>query len=297
MSGIFGKWVKEMISRKTTLYVANVIIDNFTYEKFNSSYNGGYYSHEISKEKLRDFLYEVGVDGWSIDKIYRIYSDVDKLKGYILNMETGRFYNTEEYNKFKKYGQSDLKAIIIGIFQQKKELNIDIEELENLLRIDGYIYNNGNLYELNTDIEEKVELVKVKYEYFDFDQVIEFDTFYNNMNEHFTNSKWEDSIHNGRKLYEMVLSKVAKKYSNIMGDKKISGNEKQVQIREYLEEKEFFSEDEINIVRYYYKYISNIGSHPKLALQEQADFCRVLTINICLYALKRLEQFYENETQ
>lgn len=280
-----------MISRKTTLYIANIIIDKFTYQKWNSSHSGGYYSQYIYHEKIRDFLYESGVDGWSVDKIYDTYS-VEKLKGYILNMETGRFYNLEKYNQFKKMGQKDLKAIIIGIFENKKQLGILTEELENLLRIDGYIYNNGNLYEVNTDVEEKMELIKIKYKYFNFDQEIEFDTFYNNMNEHFTNSKWEDSIHNGRKLYEMILSKVAKCYSRIIGDNKISGNEMQVQVREYLEEKEFFSEDEINIVRYYYKYISNIGSHPKLALKEQADFCRVLTVNICLYALNRLEQFY-----
>lgn len=280
-----------MISRKTTLYISNIIIDKFTYQKWNTSHNGGYYSQYISHEKIRDFLYESGVDGWSVDKIYDTYS-VEKLKGYILNMETGRFYNLEKYNQFKKMGQKDLKSIIVGIFEKQKQLDIGTEELENLLRIDGYIYNNGNLYELNTDVEEKIELIKIKYKHFDFDQEIEFDTFYNNMNEHFTNSKWEDSIHNGRKLYEMILSKVAKCYSKIIGDNKISGNEMQVQIREYLEEKEFFSEDEINIVRYYYKYISNIGSHPKLALKEQADFCRVLTINICLYALNRLEQFH-----
>lgn len=280
-----------MISRKTTLYIANIIIDKFTYQKWSSSHSGGYYSQYIYHEKIRDFLYESGVDGWSVDKIYNTYS-VEKLKGYILNMETGRFYNLEKYNQFKKMGQKDLKAIIIGIFENKKQLGILTEELENLLRIDGYIYNNGNLYEVNTDVEEKMELIKIKYKYFNFDQEIEFDTFYNNMNEHFTNSKWEDSIHNGRKLYEMILSKVAKCYSRIIGDNKISGNEMQVQVREYLEEKEFFSKDEINIVRYYYKYISNIGSHPKLALKEQADFCRVLTVNICLYALNRLEQFY-----
>ena len=283
-----------MISRKTTLYVANIIIDKFTYEKYNRrTSGGGYYSHIVAQEKLRDFLYESGVDGWSIDKIHIIYSDIDKLKSYILNMETGRFYNLEKYTQFRKMGQNDIKAIIIGLFEHQNELDINLNKLENLLRVDGYIYNNGNLYEVNTDVEEKIELIKIKYKYFNFDQELEFNTFYNNMNEHFTNSKWEDSIHNGRKLYEMILLKVAKCYSNIIGDNKIHGNEKQVQIREYLENKEFFSEDEINIIRYYYKYISNIGSHPKLALQEQADFCRVLTINICLYALNRLEQFYK----
>ena len=45
-------------------------------------------------------------------------------------------------------------------------------------------------------------------------------------------------------------------------------------------------------VQLYYKYISNIGSHPKIALQEQADFSRVMSVNIMLYALNRLEKCF-----
>lgn len=42
-----------MISRKTTLYVANIIIDKFTYEKYNRRTSvGGYYSHIVAQVKL-----------------------------------------------------------------------------------------------------------------------------------------------------------------------------------------------------------------------------------------------------
>ena len=79
--------------------------------------------------------------------------------------------------------------------------------------------------------------------------------------------------------------------SNIAKDNEITGNEKPVQIREYLDKKNYFSEDESNIIRYYYKYVSNIASHPKIALQEQADFSRAMSVNTMLYALNRLEKF------
>lgn len=71
-------------------------------------------------------------------------------------------------------GQNDIKAIIIGLFEHQNELDINLNELENLLRVDGYIYNNGNLYEVNTDVEEKIELIKIKYKYFNFDQEEQF---------------------------------------------------------------------------------------------------------------------------
>lgn len=145
---------------------------------------------------------------------------------------------------------------------------------------------------MNTDVDEKASIIKSKFKNFKLGQKEEFEQFYNDMNEHFENSKWSDSIHNSRKLYEIVLNECAKYYSiNILKDGKIDGSEKPVQIREYLENNNFFSEDEANIVRYYYKYISNIGSHSKMALQEQADFSRVMSINTMLYALNRLEKF------
>ena len=71
-------------------------------------------------------------------------------------------------------GQNDIKAIIIGLFEHQNELDINLNKLENLLRVDGYIYNNGNLYEVNTDVEEKIELIKIKYKYFNFDQEEQF---------------------------------------------------------------------------------------------------------------------------
>ena len=64
-----------------------------------------------------------------------------------------------------------------------------------------------------------------------------------------------------------------------------------VKVREYLEKVDFFSQDEINIIQYFYKYMSNKGSHIKLALEEQADFSRVIAINIILYSLRRLESY------
>ena len=167
-----------------------------------------------------------------------------------------------------------------------------LEALENLLRIDGYIYEKEKLYEINTDVDDKANLIKNKFKKFGFNNEEEFDTFYSNMNEHFENSKWEDSIHNSRKLYEIVLKECAIYYSkNIVKDNENLSNAKPVDIRLYLEKNKYFSDDESNIIQYYYKYLSNIGSHPKLALEEQADFSRVMSINTILYAINRLEKF------
>ena len=197
----------------------------------------------------------------------------------------------EKYKQFESYGQDDIKSLIIGILDREisKERT---EMLINSLKIDGYIYNDKKLYEINTDIDEKVSLIKLKFKNMSFDNFEEFDRFYNNMNKCFETSMWEDVIHNSRKLYEIVLMESAKKYSSLLqGSLIIKGTEKPVEIREYLEKNDFFSEDEANIIRHYYKYLSNIGSHPKMALKEQAEFSRVISINTILYIINRLEKY------
>lgn len=282
-----------MISRKTGLLIANIVSNNFVHE-VRESYNSvrNYkYVQRVKADVLRDFLFEYGVRGYSIEKICKSYDSKQDLKENIMNMHTGVFYNRVNYSNYQGRGQEDLKAITTGIFDKKIQSE-SLETLENYLRVDGYIFENGKLYEINTDVDEKASIIKTKFNRLNLGQQEEFQKFYNDMNEHFENSKWEDSIHNSRKLYEIVLMECAKYYShNIIKDNAITGNEKPVQVREYLDKKNYFSEDESNIIRYYYKYISNIASHPKIALQEQADFSRVISVNTMLYALNRLEKF------
>ena len=282
-----------MISRRTTLLIANIICNNFTHEVRETDYRGYTkgYSKKVIENKLRDFLFEFNVDGFTIDKISHSFVSKEDLKKEILNMHTGYFYNKEKYFNFTGMGQKDIKMIAVGILYKRIQPE-SLEALENLLRIDGYIYEKEKLYEINTDVDDKANIIKSKFAKFGFDNQDEFDTFYANMNEHFENSKWEDSIHNSRKLYEIVLKECAKYYSkNIVKDNKNLSNAKPVEIRLYLEQNKYFSEDESNIIQYYYKYLSNIGSHPKLALEEQADFSRVMSINTILYAINRLEKF------
>ena len=282
-----------MISRRTTLVVANVICNNFTKRSVDKYSNGVIhgYSDKVEANKLRDFLFEFNVSGFAIDQICEDNYTKEHLKEMILNMHTGLFYSRKEYRKFEEIGQQDLKNIVIGILSRQLQVE-SIPTLENLLRIDGYIYEKEHLYEINTDINDKFDMIKKMYNSFGFDNIKELDSFYNNMNEHFENSKWEDSINNSRKLYELILKNCAEYYSkNVEKTNKMFDNVLAVKVREYLEKVDFFSQDEINIIQYFYKYMSNKGSHIKLALEEQADFSRVIAINIILYSLRRLESY------
>lgn len=282
-----------MISRRTTLLVADILCNKFTK---NSPDKDGYghirgYSDKVLANKLRDFLFEFNVDGNTIDNLCEDYYTKQHFKEMIMNIHTGFFYSRKEYKKCQSLGQSDLKNIIIGILSK----NVQPESkdyLENLLRLDGYIYEKEQLYEINTDIDDKVNIIKALLKKMNLGKIDEFEIFYKNMNDHFEKSKWEDSIHNSRKLYELILEETATSYSkNVKKINKSFENVQNVKVREYLEDVNFFTDDEINVIHYFYKYISNIGSHIKLASEEQADFCRVIAINIMLYSLRRLESY------
>lgn len=282
-----------MISRRTTLLIADIICNEFTHQVMEKDLHGHFrgYVYKVKEDELRNFLFEFNVDGFSIEKLSHSFITKSELKNDILNMHTGYFYNKNQYNQFRNMGQKDIKCLTIGILYRKLQSE-SINILENLLRIDGYIYEKEKLYEINTDVDDKADIIKKKFEKLNFANKDEFNIFYNNMNEHFENSKWEDVIHNSRKLLEIVLKECAIYYSNnINKDKKDLTDSKPVEIRKYLESVNYFSEDESNIIQYYYKYLSNIGSHPKLALEEQADFSRVMSINTILYAINRLEKY------
>lgn len=90
-----------MISRKTALFIANVVANNFVHECMEN-YNGGRnhkYVKRVSAERLRDFLFEYEVRGFSIEKMCKSFHTQQDLKEDVMNMHTGIFYNGTNYTK------------------------------------------------------------------------------------------------------------------------------------------------------------------------------------------------------
>ena len=279
-----------MISRRTTMKIAGYLYDNFTeLKKINrGAFGRDNYKWErrVKKEQFKEFLYLSGVHPFTYNKMSIVY-DATQLKDDVLNMETGMFYHKFEYMKYRNFGQEDLKKLSLAILN-KQGAEYSQFDLYNSLLLDGYELRDNKLYEVNSDMKEEVSLLKKLYTKYKLPCSDEFIKFYDDMVEHFSNGKWEDSIHNGRKVLEIVL-----RYQNSISDNKITEQSKPVEVREYLEKKGFFSDKEIMLIKDYYGYISNIGSHPKLARETQANFTRILTINISLYVLNRLGEMLQ----
>lgn len=279
-----------MISRRSTMKIAEYLYDNFTKSKrvnYGSFGRNNYkWERSVKKEQFKEFLYLSGVHPFTYNKMSIVY-DADRLKDYVLNMETGMFYHKIEYMKHRNIGQEDLKKLALAILN-RQGTDYSQFDLYNSLLLDGYELRDNKLYKVNSDMKEEVSLLKKLYTKYKLPCSEEFIKFYDDMVEHFSNGKWEDSIHNGRKVLEIVLRSSAIIYQNSISDNNITEQSKPVKVREYLEKIGFFSDKEIMLIKDYYGYISNIGSHPKLARETQANFTRILTINISLYVLNRL---------
>ena len=88
-----------MISRKTGLLIANIVANSFV-NAVKESYNSGRnckYVQRVNADVLRDFLFEYGVRGYSIEKICKSYDSKQDLKENIMNMHTGVFYKKVNY--------------------------------------------------------------------------------------------------------------------------------------------------------------------------------------------------------
>ena len=91
-----------MISRRTTLLIADIICNKFTHTVRDTNLYGKTigYSEKVKEEELRNFLFEFNVDGFTIDKICHGFNSKAELKKNILNMHTGYFYSKTNYHKF-----------------------------------------------------------------------------------------------------------------------------------------------------------------------------------------------------
>lgn len=74
-----------MISRRTTLLITDIICNSFTHEVCETDLYGRTrgYSTKVMKDELRDFLFEFGIDGFTIEKISHSFITKTDLKKYI----------------------------------------------------------------------------------------------------------------------------------------------------------------------------------------------------------------------
>ena len=114
--------------------------------------------------------------------------------------------------------------------------------------------------------------------------------------EHYIAKLWADSIHNSRKFLEGTLQEIAAAHSiRVKGSTLSQGTYKSaVKVREYLERENLVDTKEKETLAKVYGLLSETGSHPNMAYNDQARLLRHLALTFSQFAMLRLQGSLKN---
>jgi len=305
-----------MISRRTAL-----TLSEFYAKEFYSSYTAIAYRskrrHRVDIEKLYDFLFSNNYPAWFCNLAEKTANNADSslkatrtLKEFVMRLHTGESISnvTQEWSwqQREKLGQEFLVSMATDILNkwhtdlinesehERIQIQKNIIELQKNLELDGYIYSNSRLLIPESDILDVKEEEGVLENFFKSLSLQNKETIFHHLSlseEHYINSKWDDSISNSRKFLEGVLQEVAAKHSAIV--KKIdladSIYSKPVRVREYLEKEGLMEGKEVETLASIYGLLSETGGHPYMAQNDQARLLRHLSLTFAQFVMLRLQ--------
>jgi hypothetical protein len=295
------------ISRKTTSILATVYQSHFSYRD-GVGYRIGKPNqlYKVSQVELFDFLFEHNYPTWLCNKA-KLLEEQHQIKELIMDLHTGELevdafaglplqQRNEIGQKFLFNLAQDILGYVPGINSER--IHKITADLITSLQTDGFDYREGILALPTHDvIDIKSENDLLKKLYLDLNLANAATTFHHLKlaNEHYSQSKWEDSIINSRKLLESILREVAVKLATV---RRVHLDQqayrKPAIIRNFLKRQKFLEQREELLLENIYALLSEQGAHPYMARSEQARLLRQMTIIWAQYVLLRLQHLAVN---
>jgi hypothetical protein len=296
-----------MISRRTSRVIAEV------YEKFfHKSHRGSggttYYS--LNSEAIYDFLFDNDYPAWfcNLAKDTWHYYDTRKFKEFIMRLHTGESVvsaTTEwTWKQREQLGQEKLHNLAEDILNfwsdmsenDKKYYAPNLVNLTRNLELDGFSYKDHQLLVSESDVLDTQEETGVLESIFTSLLLSNKETAFHHLElseEHYLSSKWDDSISNSRKFLEAVLQEVAYSHFLLVNKTPMSDEiySRPVKVREYLEKQGLLETKEKEALASVYGLLSNTGSHPYIAQNEQARLLRHLAFTFAQFVMLRYQGF------
>lgn len=292
-----------MISRKATLALADL---------YSSVFQGSYGSGSSSGYKLRtndlnDFLFAENYEEWTLGQIRGLYAyDSRSLKNWIMGLSTGISLlavtvGWEPASRIE-LGQRLLKDLTEDILQLSETKSflamskISELRLRKQLELDGLKFENGLLYtteETGVDIETEKHILITMIKKLGLENTEIISHHLKLSDEHYLNSKWGDCISNSRNFLEEILAQTACVINKTITGQVLSSriSESAKDVREFLVAQDLLEKKEKETIAQVYGLLSNTGSHPYIAQQDQARLMRQLAIAFSVFVLLRLEGF------
>lgn len=282
-----------------------------------------------SNKILYDFLYELDYEAWFLNIVVNWMKANLSLENGIMKIHTGESIVSAtkdwKWEKRRELGQSLLKKLatdIIHLYEnlpmriypinpsatdRNKEMFQSINErvqypfnvvetLKKQLEIDGYIYRDGILYFSESSVIKEQEEQSILELLIDQLPLNDKPIIINHLKlseEHYLNGKWGDSISNSRNFLEAILEKIAHYIHNKKNLITKIPN-RPVLVRDFLEQQGFIDTSEKDAISKVYGLISNTGSHPNIAEQDEARLMRHLALTFSQYILLTFETYIKN---
>jgi hypothetical protein len=106
-------------------------------------------------------------------------------------------------------------------------------------------------------------------------------------------SRWNDTISNARNFLEAILSQVGNALHLKLQNSPLITH-RPVEIRDYLASAGLIDDTEKQAIARIYGLISNTGSHPNIAAEDEARLMRNLALTFSQYILLQWEGYLRN---
>ncbi len=281
-----------MFSRNSTIVLSNIYEQRF--RKYRLNNNRRTYYNDL--DELYDFLFMNNYPAWFCNKAKLLKKfESRQIKEFVMRLHTGesQLSATENWSweQRRELGQSYLRNLAEDILAQGNHSN-----LINSLELDGFVLKNGQLHCTEVEVLDSKEMSGVLEDMYNSLGLGNRETALHHLTlstEHYISDRWDDSISNSRKFLECVLREVASLHSQIKHCKELSAKvyESPKKVRDYLEKEGLLETKEKKAIASVYGLLSNTGSHPYIADNDQARLLRHLSLTFSQFVLLRLEGF------
>jgi hypothetical protein len=292
-----------LISRRTTRLIAHLL--ESTFRQYHQNYGSGYYS--LRPENVYDFFFENEYEAWFCNAARKsadlCTTSTRAFTDFILKIHTGESLApaTQDWtwHQRERLGQELLKNLardIARLLKKSHDASGIRGQMLQSLELDGYMFQEDVLLapeEDVLDVKEESGLLQGLYKEL---QLPNQDTVFHHLTlseEHYLAKRWDDSISNSRKFLEGVLQEVVASHYLVLQGSAISPEvySRPARARDYLETSGLLATKEKSALSSLYGLLSETGSHPYMAENEQARLLRHLALTLSQFVLLRLRGF------
>ena len=287
-----------MITPRTALAVGKMY-----HAAFTSEFPVGV-GHTFAEE-LFEFLLERNYPAWFCDRARGCYQPRD-VRDIFISLERGNRPSEpsshEAVARNQAIGQDILKRVASDILNAKPSEfpsagwhSDERKRLVACLELDGYTFRDGQILRSEGE-EQEIEAergeLETTYAALGLGNPVTVKEHLRLCEDHFSNGRFTDSVHNARQYLEQVLMDVALAWSKRAGSQALPKpvqDMRAVHYREYLKAQGLLTPEEHDAFAKLYGLLSVAGGHPGLSEQKQARVFRRLAISMALYAVLAFE--------